>query len=447
MYGENGGLLRAELSSLLKQHRVQFRIGGGGTHTVPVTTTEDERRQIGEQIRRYRQAALVWCEQATRAVAPHAGSNLSPTGANPFRLPAIQHGGLAAMRLALEQTIDASTARLPSLEELATPHDLPIVEHWRQVARAAALGEHDFDAGLGHGSLDAQQTHTLIGDVAATVRALVVLDQRYSAVPGWEKLHRLDRLGWSALACALDASLEPSDYAIDMRGWRTKSKVITGPAKPGLLGVLQAEHNLVIRMQSFPSAMNLRLVVDSQRLLSGGLAKLAAKIDPNLQQTWLNREQTYLGLQHELRNVGGRFGTGGLAVTEGANAVSRLKTIQPGGGLDPRVLHGFTTLFNKLDARIADVIEAGMKRDAYFMRVKVPRLVENSGQLVAPARERYIPLAEADHTAITELVRDRLRPPAELPSPPRGAARSRAELHSAIVHQPTRGAARDVPSL
>ena len=90
-----------------------------------------------------------------------------------------------------------------------------MVEHWRQVARAAALGEHDFDAGLRRDSLDARQTHTLIGDIAATVRALVVLDQRYSNIPGWEKLHRGERLGWAALACALDASLEPPDYAID----------------------------------------------------------------------------------------------------------------------------------------------------------------------------------------------------------------------------------------
>jgi hypothetical protein len=64
MYGENSALMRAELSSLLKQHRVQLRIGGGGTHTVPVTTTEAERRQIGEQIRHYRQSALVWCREA-----------------------------------------------------------------------------------------------------------------------------------------------------------------------------------------------------------------------------------------------------------------------------------------------------------------------------------------------------------------------------------------------
>ena len=436
MYGENGALLREELSSLLKQHRIQLRIGGGGIHNVPITTSDAERKQIGEQIRRYRQSALVWCWQATRAVAPRAASNLTRIEPSPFRLPAIHHGGLAALNQALKHAIDSSSARLPGLDELSTPHRLPLVEHWRQVARAAALGEHDFDVGLGHGSLDARQTQTLISDIAATVRALVVLDQRYSTIPGWEKLGRPERLGWSALACALDASLEPPDYAIDMRGWRPKAKVMAGAARPGLLGVLQAQHNLLVRMQSFPSAMNLRLIVDSQRLLSGGLAKLAAKVDPDLQKQWLNRAQVYVDLQQALRNVGGQIGTGGLAVAEGANAVSRLKPIHPETHLDPRALHAFTTLFAKFDARIADVLEDGIRRKAYFIRVTIPRIEGNAGQLIAPPRERYTPLADADHTAIVELVRGRLRPPPEPFTAPASAARSRAELHSAIVHQP-----------
>jgi hypothetical protein len=437
MYGENGALMRAELASLLKQHRVQLRIGGGGTHSVPITTTEAERQETGEQIRRYRQSALVWCWQATRAVAPLAVSNLATPQPNPFRLPDVYHGGLAALGTALGRATQTSRALLPGLEELTTPQDLPLVEHWRQVARAAALGEHDFDAGLGHGTLDARQLHTLIGDVAATVRALVVLDQRYSSIPGWERLHRPERLGWSALACALDASLEPPDYAIDLRGWRPTTKLITGPAKPGLFGVLQAEHNLVIRMQAFPSAINLRLVVDSQRLLSTGLAKLAEKVEPELQSTWLDRARVYLELQQHLRNIGGRIGTGGLAVAEGANAVSRLKAVRPDAGLDLGALHAFTTLFTKLDDRIADVIDTGIRRKAYFGRVTMPRIVEDSGHLVAPQRERYIPLEPAEHTAIVELVRHRLRPTTPPHEAPSSALRSRAELHSAIVHQPT----------
>ena len=440
MYGENGHLLRTELSSLLRQHRIQLRIGGPGTHTVPVTTTGEERAQIGEQIRRYRQSALTWCLQATIAVGPEAESRLSPRATNPFRLPAAQHGGLAALRTALDHTVRASTAPLPDLAELTTQHELPMVEQWRQVARAAALGEHDFDAGLGHGRLDDQQRHTLIGDIAATVRALVVLDARYATIPGWERLHRADRLGWAALACALDASLDPPDYSIDMRGWRPKTKVITGPAKPGLLGVLQAEHNLTIRMHAFPNALNLRLVVDSQRLLSGGLATRVEKIEPALGEAWRDREQTYTDLQRELRNIGGNVGVGGLAVAEGANAWNRLKALPPDAPLDPRIVHAFTTLFTTLDARIADLVEAGLQRHSYFLRVKVPGVVANNGQVVARVQERFIPPTEADHAAIVGLVRDRLRPPHEPATAPPGAARSRAELHTAIVHQPERRA-------
>lgn len=216
--------------------------------------------------------------------------------------------------------------------------------------------------------------------------------------------------------------------------------VITGPAKPGLLGVLQAEHNLTIRMQAFPSAMNLPLVVDSQRLLSGGLATRVEKIEPALGESWRDREQTYTDLQRELRNIGGNVGVGELAVAEGANAWNRLRALPPDAPLDPRIVHGFTTLFTTLDARIADVVVEGLQRQSYFLRVKVPGFVANNGQVVARVHERYVPLVEADHAAIVGLVRDRLRPSHEPATAPPGAAASRAELHTAIVHQPERRA-------
>ena len=43
---------------------------------------------------------------------------MNPTVTNPFRLPAIQHDGLSALRNALHETVEPSTARLPGLEEL-----------------------------------------------------------------------------------------------------------------------------------------------------------------------------------------------------------------------------------------------------------------------------------------------------------------------------------------
>jgi hypothetical protein len=436
MYGENGTLLRAEMSALLEQHRVQLRLGGGGSHSVPVTTSRAEREEIGKQICRYRQSVLVWCQQASRAVAPYASSNLSPAPPTPFRLPPTQHGGLASLRLALDDAVDNSSAALPGLDELVAAQELPLVEHWRQAARAAALGEHDFAAGLHHDSLDGAQAHTLIGDMAAVVRALVILDQRYKSIPGWERLRRPERLGWSALACALDSSLEPPSYAIDALGWRAPTNVMPGPAWPGLVGVLQAERNLAVRLRPLPSAMNLRRIVHSQRVLSGGIAELAASIDADLHDRCITRQETYADLQRELRNVGSLIGTGELAVADSADVIGRLKALRPGVNHDLRVLRAFVTLFQKVDSQIADHIENGIERNAYLRRVTLPRLVEDSGHLVAPVRERFTPFGDEGPSTVVHLVRDRLRPSSAQSDPTSEAGRSRAELHAAIVHRP-----------
>ena len=106
-------------------------------------------------------------------------------------------------------------------------------------ARAAALAEHDTapDQAV---HLTAAQARTIAGDVAAISQALVVLDRRYRNTPEWESLAGCDRLGWAALATALDVSLGQPDYSVDQTGWRPRTKPIRGPAKPGILGVLQA---------------------------------------------------------------------------------------------------------------------------------------------------------------------------------------------------------------
>ena len=63
-------------------------------------------------------------------------------------------------------------------KELTPEQAFPIVETWRQAARAAALGEHDFDAGLGYGRLSDAQCMTVLKDAAEVTRALVGLDRR-----------------------------------------------------------------------------------------------------------------------------------------------------------------------------------------------------------------------------------------------------------------------------
>jgi len=431
MYGETGAEMRQHLAALLRQHRVQQRLGG---------PAQEGREDLGLRIREYRQNLLAWLSQAMRAASPLAFSNMPSVQPNPFRSvgtagPQVVAAGELAR--AIDHARAESSAAIASAEALATPLANPTVDHWRLAARAAALAEHDTSDQFAV-QMTANQAQALVGDVAALTQAIVVLDQRYKNTPGWEPLAQSARLGWAALAAALDVNLGQPDYAVDHLGWRPKTKIMPGPARPGILGVLQAQHNLVIRMKSVPNATNLRLVVDSQRLVSAHLAPFAARIDEGLAQRWTERAETYCVVLQELREVGGLVGRGGLAVAEGSNAVTRLRALPPDSIVEPRVLSGFQLLFNRLDNRIADVIEDGVERGAFFRRVTLPRLVDGGGQLVSPVRERFVPVARATDLAVVRTVRERLRPREPLPSATPG--RTRVDLHSALFHRPTKGA-------
>lgn len=426
MYGETGAAMRAELAELLKQHRVQQRLGG---------PTPEARAQVGAEIRTYRQCVLVWLGQAMRAAAPITFSNMPPAQPNPFRSAGSGAATPASeLMRAIDLAIQQSTADKATTDALGTPHANPMTEHWRLAARAAALAEHDTTQDIS-AQMTAGQAQALVGDVAAITQALVVLDQRYKNTPGWEPLALSARLGWAALAAALDVSLGQPDYAVDQLGWRPKTKVIDGPARPGILGVLQAEHNLVIRMKSIPNATNLRMVVDSQRLLSVHLAPFAARIDENLAARWTERAKTYVQIQQDLRAIGGLLGKGELAVAEGANAVARLKALPENTIVEPRVLSGFQLLFNRIDACIADVIEDGVAQGAYFRRVTLPRLVSGKGQLVHPVRERFVPITGATDLPVIKTVREQLRPQHAMP--PAMPGPTRVDLHAALIHRPS----------
>jgi hypothetical protein len=201
-----------------------------------------------------------------------------------------------------------------------------------------------------------------------------------------------------------------------------------------------------VRLASFPDAMNLRLVVDSQRLLSAGLASHAERIDPDLASQWTARAETYSRIQRELRNIGGRLGNGKAAAGEAANAVSRLKALRPETVVEPRMLGGFQTLFRRLDSRITDILESGVERGVFVQRVTVPRLVRGGGRLVHPVRERFVPVARASDLEVIRTAREHLRPPEEPSASSPGT--SRANLHAALIHRPpAKGAQPDVPGL
>ncbi|MCW2847175.1 MAG: hypothetical protein JWR90_1149 [Marmoricola sp.] len=431
MYGETGELMRGELAALLRQHRVLQRLGD---HTPSAPGAPPEREVAGRVIQQYRQTVLTWCTEAIWAAKPLVFSAILPPPANPFQTSNDAGTPVRELARALSRAREASTRPRASISLLGTVSANEVIEHWRQAARAAALAENDTN-GIAGQRLTGPQAQALVGDVAAITQALVVLDQRYRNVPGWERLIEPRRLGWAALATALDVSLGQPDYSIDATGWRPRTKPLRLGPQSGVLGVLQAEHDLLVGLKSFPTAMNLRLIVDSQQRLSHRLGFLVERTDTPRAETWRARAASYAVLKQHLRNVGGQIGTGGPAVTAAATATARLRTLPDGIVVEPRLAAGFQTLFNGIDQRIAETIEVGIDRSFYLQRVQVPRLVTDSGQLVSPTRERFMPIDPSATKELLSAVRQLLGSPGEQVSATPGLGR--ADLASALIHRPT----------
>ncbi|MDF1605913.1 hypothetical protein [Nocardioides sp. YIM 152315] len=427
MYAETGAAMRAPLAELLRQHRVQRRLGDSPT----------QRAAAGQQIRQYRHTVLSWCGQALYAVSPLTFSNQPTVPANPFRLAAAGGGTTPAGELArsVHLALTGDSAPGASLEQLTTPAGHPHVDLWRQVARAAALAEHDTAPAVAS-IMTAPQAQMVVADVAAIVQALVVLDQRHSNTPEWEHLTHSARLGWAALAAALDVHLGRPDYTVDRLGWRPPVKPIAGPARPGALGVLQAEHNLVVKLgSSLPSTINLRYVIDSQRLLSRHLVPFANRLDDRLATRWNTRADVYAELQRHFRSISGLLGTGGgAAAAEGANAVDRLRRLPVDTIVEPRVLGGLQLLFDRLDQHIVDLVEDGVNHGAFAQRTRLPRPAETD-DLAAKARDQMTPVDPTDNRGLIGTIRDLIPRQSQTITTP---GVTRAEVHSALIHRPER---------
>jgi hypothetical protein len=427
MYGENSGLLRDSLRELLTQHRIQQRIGGTGLHTVPETTTVAERQEIGEQIARYRHAVLVWCHQAMRAANPRI--NLEGTSGR-------SRGPAEELRYRLDATLNADPATLPTIEELNSGQRFEMVELWRQAARACALGEHDFDAGVGYGRLSQAQCMTVIHDAAEATRALVGLDRRYAKIPGWQQLTDSGRLGRAAEVCAAYSGYGEPDYSVDQRGWKPPARLIEGPGLPGLTGVLQAQHNLLLHLIKFPDAQSLRVVIDSQRIVSLEATRRLTETEPDLAARWEQRAETYEHLVHQTRDVGGLYGKGGPAAGQGSVAAARMQKLPVDGLTDPAQVRRLERISAGIDERVCTAIEHGIKERLYFQRVLVPGMNNYTDGLVKVLRPKWLPVTGPVQTDLLNIARHELRPVPVEHKPPKNAAQNRRDFEAAITHRP-----------
>lgn len=439
MYGENTGLLRDALRELLTQHRIQQRIGGRGIHTVPETTTIEERMEIGDQIGRYRHTVLVWCRQAMLAANPSI--DLDGTSQR-------TRGPAEELRYRLEITVNASSTARPTLDELTTAQRFPLIESWRQAARACALGEHDFYADVAYVRLSDAQCLTVVHDAAEITRALVGLDRRYANIPGWQPLKDPGRLGRAAEVCAAYSGRGEPDYTVDHRGWKPLTKLIEGPGLPGINGVLQAQHNLLLHLSEFPDAQSLRVVVDSQRVVSLQAARRLGDTAPALAARWERRSEVYGRLVHATRDLGGVVGNGGSAAGQGSVAAARMEKLAADGLTGPPQVGRLERISAGIDKRVCDAIEHGIRSRLYFQRVVVPGMNSENGELIKMPRPKWLPVTGPVHTELLSIVRRELRPTPIQRKPPTGAAQNRRDFEAAIDHRPTpRGAPPDVPPI
>jgi hypothetical protein len=397
-YGDSVSDLREAMTKLLHRHRILQPLGGPGIHTVPETTTPEQPRIMGQEIQRFRYVVLSWCAAAVDGVAPKFPA--------PQPWP-LEHGPADLLNRRLRETMSRVTTARPSMEDLSTAHPNHLVETWRQAAKACVLGELDLSS-IDHTRLDAAQCRVVLKDAADFTRGLLVLDRRYSNVPGWEHLKSYKRLDAAAeLASGFAASGE-RDCSVDLHGWRPAPAAILEPVPPGVAGAVQAQHNMLVDLSlRFPNALNLRRIIGSQVQVTCEAIRLTEVYAPELTEGLRNREWTFRFLGRESRNLGGLVGSGGPAAAESSNAYDRLRDAATS---DPGSLRELSRLFSSTDARIASLIEHGFEDRRYFVSVKAPLPSQSPDRLVSRPRERWVPVASSVQTDLLPLVRDRLRP-------------------------------------
>ena len=212
--------------------------------------------------------------------------------------------------------------------------------------------------------------------------------------------------------------------------------MIDGPDPGGFASVIQTEHNLLIHLTRFPDARSLRLVIDSQRVLSHELAVRVREDFPSISNHWAGRAATYTRLAQECRNLAGLLGGGRKASADGSILLSRLRKVPPSQPLAPEQAKSLVTLFNRIDARVSEIIEKGIAERLYFLRVKVPHISNDATGMVHSVRQRYVPITSQVHTDLLRLARDELRPAPLQPIAPPHAAESRRKLQEATLHRP-----------
>ncbi len=254
------------------------------------------------------------------------------------------------------------------------------------------------------------------------LRALVLVDRHFGAVPDWHPMGHRTWIGQFADRLARQLRTAEADTSVDEMGHREAGGMIVGPAMPGFAGVAQAQHNAALLLQGFPNASNLRKVLKSQAVLSQELARLTVPGAADASRGFRERAEVYSDLLRDARALGGLVGDGALAAFESSNAALRAEHV---GHLTQRDLEGVGYLRRQsqvVDLRIAGAIERGCAERLYFTRVTLPRLDETARAGIHPPSHRWLPVDDINAVAIRERAVKRLGPAPSAQRPMTSAA-------------------------
>lgn len=425
MYGENSGQLRYWIGVLLHEHRIQQRLGGAGSHTVPETTTMEERAALGQQIRRYRQCVLIWSLEAVRAAGHPSGMGERTRP----RDPAVELG------LSINRTFAAASVDLAHGDDLTAPQSYATVESWRRAARAAVLGEHDFPTRMHATSFTLAQRSTVLKDAADVVRGLIVLDLRYKGVPGWEPLRSRGRLSRAAEACTLRAAEAELDYTVDRLGWQPPPAPITVQPLYGLPGVIQAQRQLLKDLRVLPTALCLRVVMESQRIIAHEIAIRSRDAAPAMSARCNGREQRYLRLAQATRDVVGIVGQQHATGTASI-AATRAENLQPDLQLGATQLLTLERSCADVDERVDAALEYGAVKRLYLLRVPQGAIDTEGPGIVKGRKNQVVPIPGHLKNELLNRVGAELPPTPYEPRPQVEALRSRHDFEAALQHRP-----------
>lgn len=398
MYGETSAALRHALAELLRHPRIAKP--HGTIHDIRHAPEHQAHRDDVALATRYRHTVLGWCYQTSRILAPIHLPNTGPA----FDLHEQLHVAYATSHLA---------PGAPTIDELTTPHHSPVIERWRQAARAAVLAEADYNHGIAPGAHSNAEALVILTDIAEATCALAALERWHRPLPVWPTLTDTPRLAHRAKFAILYANQHTTDHTVDHRGHQDTPplELVTDTPRHGIAGVLAAEHNLLVHLtRHFPDATALRLVLDSQHLVSTVATRHLPHHLDDLANHWNTRAALYRTLTKAARDLGGHIGHGAPTASEVAALAHRLRHLEPDASLTARDAHRLDDTFAHLDARIAATLQTGARERLYFQRTTLPRINTAALGIIKPPRTRYTTL-ETENSQLLTLAASELTPP------------------------------------